>query len=190
MMETYLVSDTNSAIKLAFVEDKFFEEDFISKGKVLLFGKVVHEEVCRHILNPNKKRIMKQLTFLKDCDYYYDLNHDEMEFWSYQNSEFKDAKEELSPDSPLGTSDNDELVLYLALINNYGLVTNEYTLKKLALQVGEVDVWTTEDLFLMAYDEGKMSKEDVQAVIDNWKEKEEYIIGSKKQAFKDKGFRT
>jgi hypothetical protein len=197
-MAKLLVSDTNSAIKLAFLEDKFFQDDFISIGAVGLWSNVVLSEVNNHILNPEKNLILSQLTFLRDCNYYYEFDFDEHEFGFYKRNEFAEAEESVrARGGRLGTSPKDQEVLYIALVNSCDLITNEYALADLSQEVikhpdmGEfVDtkIYTAEDLVLCAYAEKKMTFPEVQDVLDRWLKAEEYVMSIKKSDFTCKGF--
>ena len=190
-MATLLVSDTNSAIKLAFCKDKFFTTAFVSLGKVILYRKVVKQEVLDHLKNSAKQRLSDQLIFLRDCPYYDDsLEFDQHEFWSYQASEFQEAKETvLKLGGYLGTSDEDETLLYVAIINKCELITNEYALTHLSKEVGMTQTYTAEDLIIAAVKENKMSIVEAQSVLDSWKTSEEYVIEIKQKELKALGLR-
>ncbi|MFG1485734.1 hypothetical protein ABMA77_06665 [Halobacteriovorax sp. RZ-1] len=197
-MAKLLVSDTNSAIKLAFLEDKFFEDDFISIGAVSLFEDVVYKEVLVHLDNPDKVKIKKQLEFLRDCHYYYDLEYDEHEFSCYQRWEFADAEKIVHENNgKVGTSDEDQKILYLAIVNKCDLITNEYALADLsdaALNLPDMSehkdkkIYTAEDLVLCAYTEGKLAKLEVQNLLKDWGKAGEYVMNIKKADFTSKGF--
>ncbi len=68
-MANLLVSDTNSAIKLAFLADKFFQENFLSIGTLALWADVVSVEVKVHLANSDKKSIFNELKFIMDCSF-------------------------------------------------------------------------------------------------------------------------
>ena len=197
-MAKLLVSDTNSAIKLAFLENSFFEDGFISIGAVSLFKDVVHKEVLVHINNPDKAKIKKQLEFLRDCSYYDDLEYDEHEFSCYQRWEFADAEEiVIQNNGKIGTSDKDQKILYLAIVNHCDLITNEYALADLSdatlnltamSEHKDKRIFTAEDLVLCAYSEGKLNQDEVQTLLDDWGNAGEYVMNIKKANFTSKGF--
>lgn len=199
-MAQLLVSDTNSAIKLAFLADAFFQEDFLSIGTVVLYEGVVAKEVLVHLQNPNKDSIKKQLEFLRDCSYYYDLDYDEIEFASYQRREFADAEVAvISSGGRIGTSDEDQKLLYLAIVNECDLITNEYALADLSnatinlpdmTECKDKKIYTAEDLVLCAYGEKKMGTSEVQQLLDDWATAGEYVINVKKSDFTLKGFKV
>jgi hypothetical protein len=198
-MAELLVSDTNTAIKLAFFKNKFFEDNFISLGALALWDKVVKTEVIVHLKNPEKKHLEAELKFLKDCEYYYEFEFDEYNYYYFKSSHFVEALENISNNGGLlGTSDNDQMLLYLALVNSYHLVTNEYALTDLGNEVvklpdlidySDVKMLTAEDLVLCAYAENKLTKVEVQELIDKWKAKKEFILNTKKEDFKKLGFK-
>lgn len=185
-MSGFLVTDTNSAIKLAFLKDAFFKPGFVSTGQATLYNKVVRTEVVGHITGGHKRRIEEELNYLKDCTFYKDYEVDPFELTTYQ-IEFSDKKEEISKAGDyVGTKDNDETLLYLAIVNDQILITNEYALTSLAKAMGH-KVMCAEDLVLQAFDEKKMSLPDVQTLIDNWKAKGEHVMSDKVTEFKKRG---
>lgn len=197
-MAKLLVSDTNSAIKLAFLEDKFFQDNFISLGAVGLWENVVLAEVNSHIQNPEKKAILSQLIFLRDCQYYYAFDFDEHDFCFYKRREFAEAEESVRVrGGKLGTSPKDQEVLYIALVNDCDLITNEYALADLSHEVinhpdmevfSDTKIYTAEDLVLCAYAEKKMTSIEVQDLLNCWYKAEEYVMSIKKSDFTSKGF--
>lgn len=199
-MAKLLVSDTNSAIKLAFLEDKFFQDGFISIGAVGLWSDVVLSEVNNHISNPEKELILPQLTFLRDCDFYYDFDFDEHEFGFYKRREFAEAEDSVrARGGRLGTSPKDQEVLYIALVNSCDLITNEYALADLSQEVikhpdmeefAATKIYTAEDLILCAYAEKKLTFPEVQDLLNRWFKAEEYVMSIKKGDFTSKGFKV
>lgn len=196
-MGKLLVSDTNSAIKIAFFENKFFEENFISLGEVALCHEVVSSELKVHLNNPEKVTIKEQVIFLLECDYYYSFSYEEFHFISMSSSEFQEAENLVRKKNGfLGTSENDQKILYLAIENDCDLITNEYALADLAREVvslpdmhnSKMKVLTAEDLMLCAFDEDKLSKADIQECLNKWASAGEYVINTKKAAFIEKGF--
>ncbi len=198
-MAKLLVSDTNSAIKLAFLEDKFFQDDFLSIGTVKLWHGVVLKEVKGHLRNPEKESIYNQLNYLKDCDHYGEFEFDQYEFYSYQSREIADGIDAVSESNGLlGTSDEDQELLYIALTNNCHLVTNEYALadlchatfnlEELKEEHGDKKIYRAEYLVLCALAEGKLSPVEVQALLDAWGEAGEYVMSIKRDDFTNKGF--
>lgn len=196
-MGKLLVSDTNSAIKIAFFEEKFFEENFISLGEVALCHEVVSPELEVHLLNPEKQSIKEQVIFLLGCEYYYTFVYEEFHFISISSSEFQEAEDMVRKKSGfLGTSENDQKILYLALENDCDLITNEYALTDLAKEVvslpgiqnSEMKILTAEDLVICAFDEGKLSKAEVQDCLNQWAVAGEYVINTKKDLFIQRGF--
>jgi len=192
-----LVSDTNSAIKIAFFADKFFEEGFISLGEVALCHEVVSKELRVHLQNPEKKDIKEQVEFLLNCNYYYEFEFEEFHFINMSTIEFQEAEDIVRRKNGfLGTSENDQKVLFIALENECHLITNEYALTELALEVimlpdilnKEMRVFTAEDLVLCAFDECKLSKTEVQDALNRWASSGEFVINTKKQAFIERGF--
>lgn len=187
-MSGYLVTDTNSAIKLAFLKDKFFTDGFISVGRAVLYHKVVRNEVIGHIRGGYKKRIEEQLIYIRDCEFYKDYEVDDFEFVTYE-MEFADKKEEIAAQgSYVGTKNNDETLLYLAIINDQTLITNEYALTNLARAMNH-PVLCAEDLVLQAFDEKKLEFKDLQSLVDDWNGKGEKIMGDKREEFTKRGIR-
>ena len=182
-MSGFLVTDTNSAIKLAFLKDKFFKPGFVSSGQAVLYRNVVRIEVVGHISKGYKKRIDEHLVYLRDCSHYKEYEIDDFEFTTYE-IEFENKKEEIVNNSGyVGTNSNDEKLLFLAITNNQTLVTNEYALTHLAKAMGH-PVCCAEDLALQAYDEGKLSLIELQALVNDWNAKGERVMSDKVEAFR------
>lgn len=158
----------------------------MSIGTVSLYDKVVLKEVKVHLNNSEKNSIKPQLEF------------DEYEFSSFQAREFSDAEEVvIQNDGLLGTSDEDQILLYIALINDCDLITNEYALadlSKAAFNLPDLSehkdkkIFTAEDLVLCALAEGKLVEKEVQALLDAWGKAGEYVMNIKKSDFTSKGF--
>lgn len=185
-MSGFLVTDTNSAIKLAFLKEKFFKPGFISIGQASLYQSVVRSEIIRHLSGGRKKRIQEELNYLKDCNFYQDYEVDEFELTTYQ-IEFNDKKDEISKANDyVGTKDNDETLLYLAIVNDQILITNEYALKSLGKAMGH-KVMSAEDLVLQAYDESSLTLVELQDLVNSWHAKGEYVMSDRIAEFKKRG---
>ena len=185
-MPGFLVTDTNSAIKLAFLKEKFFQAGFITAGQATLFRGVVRSEVLRHISGGHKKRIEDELNYLKDCAFYRDYEVDDFELTTYQ-IEFNDKKDEISKANDyVGTKDNDETLLYLAIVHKQTLITNEYALKSLAKAM-EHPVMSAEDLVLQAFDETSLTLVELQELVNSWHAKGEHVMSDKVAEFRKRG---